>query len=147
MQNLDFPQPEPQTYEIPDEVLHSLSKSVLILEDDPAFADMVKRTLEEQDYRVKVVPTGAEGVQQILAADFDAILCDMVMPNFPGDMFYMAVQRTRPHLCRRFIFMTGHQDNPKITQFIEQSGCPALWKPFQMRQLFTALETITNRGK
>ena len=147
MQNLDFPQPEPRLYEIPDEVLHSLSKSVLILEDDPVFADLVKQSLEEQEYRVTVVPTGAEGVQQIIAADFDAILCDMVMPNFPGDMFYLAVQRARPHLCKKFIFMTGHHDNPKIAKFIEQSGCAVLWKPFQMRDLFAAVETLTRRSK
>ena len=147
MQNLDFPQPEPQLYEIPDEVLHSLSKSVLILEDDSAFADLLKQTLEEQDYRVTIVADGAKGVQQIIAADFDAILCDMVMPNFPGDMFYLAVQRARPHLCPQFVFMTGHQNDPKIAKFIEQSGCVALWKPFQMRDLFAALETLASRSK
>jgi CheY-like chemotaxis protein len=59
-------------------------------------------------YQVTNVPLGAEGVQQVLASDFDAIVCDMVMPNFPGDMFYLAVQRARPHLCQRFIFITGH---------------------------------------
>ena len=103
----------------------------------------MKGALESYGYRVTVVPTGTEGVQQILAADFDAIVCDMVMPNFPGDMFYLAVQRSRPHLCQRFIFITGHQDNPKIIQFIKQSGCVALWKPFEVRRLFDALEFVT----
>jgi two-component system cell cycle sensor histidine kinase/response regulator CckA len=98
-------------------------------------------------YRVTVVPTGVEGMQQILASDFDAIVCDMVMPNFPGDMFYLAVQRARPHLCKRFVFMTGHHDNPKIAQFIQEVRGMVLWKPFEMRQLFDALETVTGRSK
>jgi DNA-binding NtrC family response regulator len=147
MQNHDSTQPEPRTYEIPDDPLSSKCKSVLILEDGNVFAATLKKTLEEQDYRVTVVPNGAEGVQKILAADFDAIVCDMVMPNFPGDMFYLAVQRSRPHLCQRFIFMTGHQDNPKIAQFIEQTRALVLWKPFEMRRLFDALETVTGRSK
>jgi DNA-binding NtrC family response regulator len=147
MQNNDSTQPEPRTYEIPDDPLSSKCKSVLILEDGNVFAATLKKTLEEQDYRVTVVPNGAEGVQKILAADFDAIVCDMVMPNFPGDMFYLAVQRSRPHLCQRFIFMTGHQDNPKIAQFIEQTRALVLWKPFEMRRLFDALETVTGRSK
>jgi len=147
MQNHDSTQPEPRTYEIPDDPLSSKCKSVLILEDGNVFAATLKETLEEQDYRVTVVPNGAEGVQKILAADFDAIVCDMVMPNFPGDMFYLAVQRSRPHLCQRFIFMTGHQDNPKIAQFIEQTRALVLWKPFEMRRLFDALETVTGRSK
>lgn len=147
MQNHDSTQPEPRTYEIPDDPLSSKCKSVLILEDGNVFAATLKKTLEEQDYRVTVVPNGAEGVQKILAADFDAIVCDMVMPNFPGDMFYLAVQRSRPHLCQRFIFMTGHQDNPKIAQFIEQTRALVLWKPFEIRRLFDALETVTGRSK
>ena len=147
MQNHDSTQPEPRTYEIPDDPLSSKCKSVLILEDGNVFAATLKETLEEQDYRVTVVPNGAEGVQKILAADFDAIVCDMVMPNFPGDMFYLAVQRSRPHLCQRFIFMTGHHDNPKIAQFIEQTRAMVLWKPFEMRRLFDALETVTGRSK
>ena len=147
MQNHDSTQPEPRTYEIPVDPLSSKCKSVLILEDGNVFAATLKKTLEEQDYRVTVVPNGAEGVQKILAADFDAIVCDMVMPNFPGDMFYLAVQRSRPHLCQRFIFMTGHQDNPKIAQFIEQTRALVLWKPFEMRRLFDALETVTGRSK
>lgn len=144
MREFDLPEPEPRTYEIPDDLLASQYKTVLILEDDTDFADTLRDALEGSDYRVTVVSNGAEGVQQILASDFDAIVCDMVMPNFPGDMFYLAVQRARPHLCRRFIFITGHQDNPKIVQFIKQSGCLALWKPFEMRQLFDALEFVTS---
>ena len=144
MRELDQPQPEPRIYEIPDDLLESKPKTVLVLEDDTAFAATLKDALESFGYRITFVPTGTEGVQQILASDFDAIVCDMVMPNFPGDMFYRAVQRSRPHLCRRFIFITGHQDNPKIVQFIKQSGCVALWKPFEVRRLFNALEFVTS---
>lgn len=147
MQKRDLNPPEPRTYEIPEDPLSSKRKSVLILEDDNSFAAAVRETLEEQDYRVTVVSNGAEGMQQIIASDFDAIVCDMVMPNFPGDMFYLAVERTRPQLCKRFIFITGHQDNPKVTQFIQQVQCTVLWKPFEMRRLFDALETVTGRSK
>jgi CheY-like chemotaxis protein len=143
MQEPDLPQPEPRIYEIPDDLLEPKHKTVLVLEDDAAFVDTLKDTLECFGYRVTAVPTGAEGVQQILTSDFDAIVCDMVMPNFPGDMFYLAVQRSRPHLCQRFIFITGQQDNPKIIQFIKQSGCVALWKPFKARRLLDALEFVT----
>ena|SRR5271154_4169598 len=146
MQELDPPQPEPRIYEIPDDLLDSKRNTVLVLEDDTDFANTLRDSLESLGYRVTIVPTGAEGVQQILASDFDAIVCDMVMPNFPGDMFYLAVQRSRPHLCKRFIFITGHQDNPKIAQFIKQSGRLVFWKPFEMRRLFDALESLTRLG-
>lgn len=146
MQDEDLSQAEPRTYEISDSPLSSKLMTVLILEDDAVFASTLKETLEIQDYRVTVVPSGREGIEQVLVTHFDAIVCDMVMPNFPGDMFYRAVERTRPHLCKRFIFITGHQNDPRIVQFVTESGCLVLWKPFEMRRLFDALETVTGRS-
>jgi DNA-binding response OmpR family regulator len=144
MQEFALPKLEPKTYEISDDLLDSQNKSVLVLEDDAPFAETLRDALEIHGYRVTTVPTGAEGVKQILARDFDAIVCDMVMPNFPGDMFYLAVQRARPHLCKRFIFITGHKDNPKVVNFIEESGRLALWKPFEMGQLSIALKALAS---
>lgn len=138
-----LPELESRVYEIPDELLDYSQKSVLIVEDDATLATLLKEELESRGYRVTVAPNGAEGVQQILASDFDVIACDMVMPNFPGDMFYLAVQRSRPHLCQRFVFITGHQHDPKIVKFIKQTGCMALWKPFETRQLLDAIESVT----
>lgn len=147
MQDHDSAPPEPPLYEIPDDPRNTKTQTVLVLEDDRVFAATLRDALEDQDYRVTVVSNGAEGVQQILAADFDAILCDLVMPNFPGDMFYLAVQRTRPHLCPRFIFMTGHQGNPDVAKFLSGTNARVLGKPFGMRPLFDALESVTGRSK
>jgi CheY-like chemotaxis protein len=147
MQKRDLNQPEPRMYEIPDDPSSSKCKTVLVLEDNVIFADALKETLEQQDYRVTVVPGGAEGVQKILVSDFDAIVCDMVMPNFPGDMFYRAVHQTRPHLCKRFVFISGYQDNPKVAKFIQEVQGTVLWKPFEMRRLFDAIETMTGRSR
>jgi CheY-like chemotaxis protein len=121
------------------------SRSVLILEDDVALGIMLKESLQAQNYLVTVVPSGAEGLKQILANDFDVILCDMVMPNFPGDMFYLAVERARPYLCKRFIFMTGHQGDRKIEQFIRRIRGLMLWKPFELHVLFEAMQVITRK--
>lgn len=136
----------PKTYEISEHPAHARRMSVLVLDDNVKLTETLKETLEDQGYRATIVPSGAEGIIEVLKTDFDAIVCDMVMPNFPGDMFYAAVRQSRPHLCQRFIFITGHQSNPKIAQFIMETGCPAIWKPFQMRQLFEALESVTGRS-
>jgi CheY-like chemotaxis protein len=134
-----------KTYELTDDAEISRAKSILILEDDVQLALMLKDALQSKNFAVTVVPSGAEGVKRILTEDFSAILCDMVMPNFPGDMFYRAVERARPHLCKRFIFMTGHQGDRKIEQFIRQIRGLILWKPFALPVLFEAIEVIGKR--
>lgn len=131
-----------KTYEISDDSERLRRKFILILEDDVTLANQLKEVLETQGYVVTVVANGAEGLKKILATDFSIILCDMVIPNFPGDMFYSAVERIRPQLCKRFIFMTGHQGDRKIEEFIRRIRGLMLWKPFQMHVLFEAVEAV-----
>src|SRR5204863_9819839 len=137
-----FIPPEEKTHVMPDDLGRPEAHTVLLLEDDPVSANLLKSFLEERDFRVTHVTGGAEGVQKVMAADFDVILCDMVMPAFPGDMFYRAVERTRPSLCSRFIFMTGHKADPKWELFIREIGGLILWKPFHMHELVGAVQSV-----
>ena len=110
-------------------------KRILLLEDDPAFKEIMTDFLRENGCHVVAVQNGVEGVHEVLASDFDVILCDMLMPTLPGDMFYRAVERMRPHLCDRFIFMTGYRGNSKVNEFIDQVKGTVLTKPFQVDDL------------
>ncbi len=111
------------------------TQKVLLLEDDPDLSQIVKDFLVSNSYEVVSVSNGVDGVREVMASDFDVILCDMLMPSLSGDMFYLAVERMRPHLCDRFIFITGHQGNPKITSFVEKVNGTVLPKPFQVDDL------------
>jgi CheY-like chemotaxis protein len=146
MRRREFPKPE-KTYEIPDAAESIRPKEMLILEDDVALAIQLKEALETQGYVVTIVSNGAEGLKRILATDFNIILCDMVMPNFPGDMFYLAVERVRPLLCKRFVFMTGHKGDRKIEQFIRRIRGFMLWKPFEMHVLFETIKVVNDKNE
>lgn len=138
----------------PGEKTHDISgagagqppKKILLLEDDPDLMDTLAKFLESCSFQVVTVANGAEGLRKIVESDFDVILCDLVMPNLPGDMFYLAVERSKPHLCKRFIFMTGHRADPKWDEFIRKIGALAIWKPFQPHELLDRIEVIEARA-
>jgi hypothetical protein len=69
----------------------------------------------------------------------------MIMPGFPGDMFYRAVERSRPHLCKRFLFMTGHNGDPQIDTFIRSVRGLMIWKPFQLHELLQGLKVVAGK--
>jgi len=120
-------------------------KKVLLLEDDPAFKEIMADFLAESGFQVVAVVNGVEGVHQVLASDFEVILCDMMMPTLPGDMFFRAVERMRPHLCDRFIFMTGHRGNTKVNDFISGVNGTILTKPFHVDDLLEMIAFINVR--
>ncbi len=138
---------EEKTYEISDDLVAPAPKHVLLLEDEAELASNLKEILEANGFAVAVVQNGAAGLQQLMGKEFDAIVCDMVMPGLPGDMFYLAVQRTKPHLCKRFVFITGHRADPKIDAFIRQTKGLLLWKPFQGHELLDAIQTVLRKAE
>lgn len=117
-------------------------RRVLVLEDEREFAGLLSDFLAASGYSATTVENGTDGLKALLESDFDAILCDMMMPMMTGDLFYLATERTRPHLCARFIFMTGHVSNPKIDFFIKSIGGLLLTKPFTMLSLLESIEHI-----
>jgi DNA-binding NtrC family response regulator len=146
---------ESTTLELPAEALESVvpdpaptgeRRKVLLLEDDPQFKDIMKEFLSSHDFDVVAVQNGVEGVHEVLAHDFEVILCDMMMPTLPGDMFFRAVERMRPHLCDRFIFMTGHRGNPKVNDFIRTVNGTMLSKPFHVDDLLEMIAFVQVRS-
>lgn len=120
-------------------------KKVLLLEDDCAFKDVMSVLLQESGLEVIAVQNGVEGVHEVLASDFEVIICDMMMPALPGDMFYRAVERMRPHLCDRFVFMTGHRHNEKLNEFLDAVEGIVLHKPFHVDDLLELIAFIQIR--
>ncbi len=137
--------PPPSGVRVKPDAGAALPKKILVLEDDPSFREIMQSYFVEQGLQVVTVENGVEGVHEILATDFDAILCDMQMPTLPGDMFYRAVESMRPHLCDRFVFMTGYHGNQKVNEFIGAVNGMVLIKPFHMADLQDMLAFVELR--
>ena len=49
--------------------------NVLVIEDDPTVGGFIRRGLEEQRYRVSLVPNGEEGERIAASESFDVVMC------------------------------------------------------------------------
>jgi CheY-like chemotaxis protein len=110
-------------------------KRILVVEDDPDQTLLLEDYLESYFYRVTAASNGVDGLKAVMEADFDVILCDIVMPAMPGDMFYHAIQRVKPQLCGRFIFLTAHPENSRVRDFLNRVSGKVLMKPFHLDDL------------
>jgi CheY-like chemotaxis protein len=115
---------------------------VLLLEDRDDFRSVLHDYLVSRSYQVTSVRSGVEGLRKITKDTFDLILCDMMMPQGGGEMFYWAVTRVRLGAGRRFIFFTGHQNNPAIEFFFQRVNAPVLFKPFKLAELDSAISDV-----
>ncbi len=120
-------------------------QSVLVVDDDVELAMIYKELLGSQGYIVSVSPNGAEALKFLMKQDVDAIICDMMMPHMAGDMFYMAVERVKPQLCQRFIFVTAYDSNPKILEFFKKVKAVPLYKPVTLSKVLGTLNILNQR--
>jgi CheY-like chemotaxis protein len=118
---------------------------VLLLEDRDDFRGVLRDYLVSCSYDVISVSSGVEGLREIMKARFDLIICDMKMPRMGGEMFYWAATRVRPATRERFIFFTGHKNNPAIEFFFRRINARVLFKPFKLAALDSAIDDIIRK--
>ena len=118
------------------------ARKVLLLEDRDDFRDVLRDYLVTRSYQVVAVNSGIEGLREIMNGFFDAILCDMLMPRMGGEMFYWAVTRVKPATRGRFIFFTGHKNNPAIDFFFRRVNARVLFKPFKLGTLDAVIRDV-----
>ena len=124
----------PKIAALPDDVAESAGR-ILLLEDRDDFREILRDYLVSRRLHVTSVPSGVEGLREVSKDAFDIILCDMMMPGLGGEMFYWGVTRIRPASARRFIFFTGHRNNPAIEFFFQRVNATVLIKPFPLKTL------------
>jgi CheY-like chemotaxis protein len=118
---------------------------VLLLEDRGDFREVLRDYLTSCSHHVTSVSSGVEGLREIMKARFDLIICDMMMPRMGGEMFYWAVTRVRPATRQRFIFFTGHKNNPAIEFFFRRINARVLFKPFELAALDSAIRDVIRK--
>ena len=122
-------------------------KSILLLDDDVELADTLKLLLESRNFVVTTAKNGVEGLREVMEMDFDVIVCDLMMPTMPGDMFYLAVQKVRPHLCKRFLFVTGHANDARVNDFLHKTDGLAIFKPVPTDELVQMISLVLKRNE
>jgi signal transduction histidine kinase/ActR/RegA family two-component response regulator len=121
--------------------------AVLVVEDETALAAAVADALRDAGYTADRAADGEEALAKIKAASFDLVVCDLKMPRLDGQAFYRMLSSAAPGLARRVIFVTGDVAGTEAGQFLEDSGCRWLAKPFRLADLLRAVREILDERR
>ena len=110
-------------------------RAILVADDNPSFAELVRATLEEEGYDVVTASTGLAAVAAVERHDIGLAILDVLMPGISGDAVAERLVRIDPSL--RVLLMTG-SDMP----FAAGSGLPVLRKPFSQDVLIAAVRKL-----
>jgi len=127
-------QPTPQPFgAVPGGVLPRAR--ILVVDDELGVASMLSRLLASE-HDVEVRTSGKEALELLLGdAEFDLVLCDLLMPRVSGMQLFEQLQAKRPELAERVVFMTGGAFTPRASEFISRVPNARIEKPFDLKRV------------
>lgn len=128
-----------------DTLHHLKMRHALLVDDDETLLAASKLYLESQDFMVSTATSGIDALKILMHLDVDVVVCDFMMPKMAGDMFYLAVNRVKPHICKRFIFVTGYEHDPRVSEFMAKTKSVVLYKPVTPGKLMGTIKILFER--
>ena len=122
-------------------------KAILLVDDDRQLVEALKWIFDESKVQVDVAYDGEEALGKLKQREYDAVVCDLVMPQMDGSKLHAKATELFPELAEKFVFITGHPDNPKSWQFLSGSQSKCLVKPFPIQDLIVEVKkTLADEG-
>ncbi len=118
----------------------------LVIDDEQSIVRMLRRVLGAD--QTLACTSGAEALALLRrGARFDAILCDLLMPETTGMDLYDELMRSAPDQARRMVFMSGGTFTDRARAFLEKAPNPRLAKPFDTGQVLACMERLLASGR
>jgi signal transduction histidine kinase/CHASE3 domain sensor protein/ActR/RegA family two-component response regulator len=121
------------------------TETVLIVEDDAAIREVVRRVLEMASYTVveAATPRDALAVAERHEGPIHLLLTDVVMPELTGRQLADRLLRQRPRLA--VLYMSGYTDDAIVHQGRLDPDTAFLQKPFTPEALLHRVREVLDR--
>lgn len=116
-----------------------MTKSILIVEDDPVISQLIAWRLKKLGYGVVgTAQTAEEAISRIRSGAPDLVLLDIVLEEGVDGTALGSQIRKEYHIP--FIYLTAHSDDETLSRAIETGPSGFLLKPFKDEELKVAIE-------
>ena len=118
---------------------------ILIAEDEPALAQIVKESLESRNFRVLLCKDGKEALETYHSEQPDLLVLDVMMPGKDGLSLAREIRQLDLHLP--IIFLTAKTQTADVLEGFHSGGNDYLKKPFSLEELIVRIQNLLNRKK
>lgn len=119
-------------------------RSVLLVEDDDAIADMLRTFFERDGYRFLHALTGEEAVERLRIRPVSAILLDLNLPGIDG---VETCRRIREFAKTPVIMLTARDSEVDKVLGLEMGADDYVTKPFSPRELLARVKAVLRRSE
>jgi len=122
-----------------------MTKKILIIDDDPAFLNLVEQVLTQKGYEVLKASSGREGLRLIFDQRPDLVLLDVMIPGVDG---WQVCSRIREISDIPIIMITGrHKSEEDVVRGLDYGADDYLTKPLGSRELVARVRAVLRRAE
>jgi CheY-like chemotaxis protein len=119
-----------------------MSKRILVVDDEPAIARLVKMSLAVEGYDVRTVNSGFEAMEELPLFKPDIVVLDIMMPGMNGYEVCMEI-KSRPDTSQiKVVFLTARGNPGDAQQGFSVGGDDYIIKPFDPEELLQKIQDI-----
>ncbi len=116
---------------------------VLLVEDEPTLAKIIKDTLEKREFEVLIANNGEMGLKMFFDQKPDIVVADIMMPLMDG--FTMTKMIRQNDKKTPVLFLSAKSESKDVVEGFETGGSDYLKKPFGMDELIIRIKALLNR--
>lgn len=116
---------------------------ILVVEDEKSIASFIRQGLSEAGYAVDVAADGREGLEYALAADYDALVLDIMLPEMDG-LELIGQLRKRGNKTPALMLTARDTVNDRV-RGLDAGADDYLVKPFAFPELLARVRALLRR--
>ena len=119
-----------------------METKILVVDDDPAIAEMLTIVLQGEGFRTVVVGDGVEAVKAAEEHNPDLILLDVMLPGMNGIDVCKAIRETS---TVPIVMLTARTDTVDVVLGLESGADDYVHKPFKPKELVARVRARLRR--
>jgi two-component system, OmpR family, response regulator len=116
---------------------------VLVVEDEPKMAGLIRRGLSEEGYSADVASTGDDAIWMAQSTEYDAIVLDVLLPGRSG--FDVCRELRRSGMWAPVLMLTARDSVDDRVAGLDAGADDYLTKPFSFAELLARLRALSRR--
>ena len=119
--------------------------SLLVVDDEPAVRESLRRALALEGYDVALAPDGEQALAQLAAEDYEAVVLDVAMPLMDGVEVCRRLRAAGDHTP--VLMLTARDAIDDRVAGLDAGADDYLVKPFALRELIARLRALIRRAE
>jgi two-component system OmpR family response regulator len=117
---------------------------VLVVDDEPSLAELLGSVLRHEGWEIRTAADGASAVRTAAEFEPDAVVLDIMLPDFDGLEVLRRLRVTQPSVC--VLFLTARDSVEDRINGITAGGDDYVTKPFSLEEVLARLRGLLRRA-